>query len=55
MIAITAKHTAPSPAAAVAYLVRHGYINVKKAGCVASVKPPASSCCHLAALGFWKE
>ncbi|WP_429221334.1 hypothetical protein [Aeromonas veronii] len=29
MIAITAKHTSPSPADAVAYLVRHGYINVK--------------------------
>ncbi|EKP0315404.1 hypothetical protein JFQ90_000581 [Aeromonas veronii] len=29
MIAITAKHTAQSPAAAAAYLVRHGYINVK--------------------------
>jgi len=28
MIAITHKHTAPSPAAAVAYLVRHGYIQV---------------------------
>ncbi|ELY1969291.1 hypothetical protein SL040_000503 [Aeromonas salmonicida] len=29
MIAITAKHTAANPTAAVAYLVRHGYINVK--------------------------
>jgi len=28
VIAITTKHTAQSPAAA-AYLVRHGYINVK--------------------------
>ncbi|BDC85253.1 hypothetical protein ACEUCS_06320 [Aeromonas caviae] len=29
MIAITAKHIAPSPADAVAYLVRHGYIKVR--------------------------
>jgi len=47
MIAITAKHTATSQAAAVACLVR--------AGCVASAKPPASSRCRLAASVFWKE
>ena len=29
MIAITSKHTAQSPADAVAYLVRHGYIKVR--------------------------
>ncbi|MGY3892397.1 hypothetical protein [Aeromonas enterica] len=29
MIAITSKHTVSSPADAVAYLVRHGYIKVR--------------------------